>query len=183
MPGPGLFDSSDDDNFVVGPTLDQRVIDGVMEKILTERVNWELYLREIMNNDREKADKKMQKMMKVIVMLAIAFFVMSIAFGCLGYVLYNKPVTIVVNVEPAAAGQCPFEDDFEEPDSGQTQVTEHYVFQDTFQQAYALVVSAMKAKNLVPPVIYGSFAIGIYSVAMLFVIGSQGSTPWYPYLM
>ena len=37
MPGPGLFDSSDDDNFVVGPTLDQRVIDGVMGGIRTER--------------------------------------------------------------------------------------------------------------------------------------------------
>jgi hypothetical protein len=64
---PGLFDSSDDDNFVVGPTLDQRVIDGVMEKIRTERTGWDLDLQTQVNAQQEKTDKKLQKMMIFIV--------------------------------------------------------------------------------------------------------------------
>ena len=171
MPGAGLFDSSDDD-FVVGPPLDQRVIDGVMEKIRTDRVNWEVYLQEILNKDREKTDKKMQKMSNVIVLLTIAFLVMTLALVCLGYVVYNKPVTIVINVDPAETGQCPVEDDFTDPPSGETHVTEHHVFQDMFQQAYVLAMSAVKSKHVVAPMTYGGFAIGIYSVTMLFVIGS-----------
>ena len=163
MPGAGLFDSSDDD-FVVGPPLDQRVIDGVMEKIRTERVQWD-----------EKADKKLQKMMNVIIMLTITVLVMTIALVCLGYVVYNKPVTIVINVDPAETGQCPVEDDFTDPPSGETHVTEHHVFQDMFQQAYVLAMSAVKSKHVVAPMTYGGFAIGIYSVTMLFVIGFQGS--------
>ena len=144
---PGLFDDSDDD-FVVGPPLDQRVIDGVMEKIRTERVHWEGYLTEIMKNDREKADKKLQKMMNVIIMLTITVLVMTIALAFLGYVLYKNPVTIVINVDPASGGQCPVEDAFEEPVSGQTQVTEHYMFQDMVQKAYVLGVSLSKYKTL-----------------------------------
>ena len=152
MPDPGLFDSSDDD-FVVGPPLDQRVIDGVMEKIRTERVQWD-----------EKADKKLQKMMNVIVMLAIAVLVMTIALAGLGYVLYKNPVTIVINVDPASGGQCPVEDAFEEPVSGQTQVTEHYMFQDTFQQAYMLGVSLLKYKT---SLISAAGALAVTAVAVL----------------
>lgn len=157
MPGTGLFDSSDDD-FVVGPPLDQRVIDGVMEKLRTERVQWD-----------EKADKKLQKMMNVIIMLTITVLVMTIALACLGYVLYNNPVTIVINVDPASGGQCPFEDDFEEPVSGQTQVTEHYMFQDTFQQASVLAMSVMKSKNFI------GFAVGSYFVTFVYLVATQTS--------
>ena len=169
-----LFDDADDD-FVIGPTLDERVRDGVVEIMRTDRVNWESYLQEILNKDREKADKKMQKMSNVIVLLTIAFLVMTLALVCLGYVVYNKPVTIVINVDPAETGQCPVEDDFTDPPSGETHVTEHHVFQDMFQQAYVLAMSAVKSKHVVAPMTYGGFAIGIYSVTMLFVIGFQGS--------
>jgi hypothetical protein len=154
MPGAGLFDSSDDDTFVVGPTLDQRVIDGVMAGIRTERVNWEAYLQEIMNNDREKADKKLQKMMNIIVMLAMAMLVMTIALVVVGYVVYTMPVKIVINVPNAATGQCPVVDDwmhdfnaFEEPPAGETLETEHHMFQDLFQQASVLGVSVIKSKH------------------------------------
>ena len=156
MPDPGLFDSSDDD-FVVGPPLDQRVIDGVMEKIRTERVQWD-----------EKADKKLQKMMNVIIMLTITVLVMTIALAFLGYVLYNNPVTIVINVDPASGGQCPVEDDFEEPVSGQTQVTEHHVFQDIFQdmfqKASVLGVSLSKYKTVL---ISATGALAVTAVAVL----------------
>ena len=175
MPGAGLFDSSDDDTFVVGPTLDQRVIDGVMENIRTERVNWELYLREIMNNDREKADKKLQKMMNIIVMLAIAMFVMTIALVVVGYVVYTMPVKIVINVPHAAAGQCPVVDDFmhdfnafEEPPSGETLVTEYNVFQDTFQQASVFGMSLMKSKHFATTLgVAGPLALGGSVITMM----------------
>ena len=169
-----LFDDADDD-FVIGPTLDERVRDGVVEIMRTDRVNWEVKLQEILDKDREKADKKMQKMSNVIVLLTIAFLVMTLALVCLGYVVYNKPVTIVINVDAAETGQCPVEDDFTDPPSGETHVTEHHVFQDMFQQAYVLAMSAVKSKHVVAPMTYGGFAIGIYSVTMLFVIGFQGS--------
>ena len=156
MPGAGLFDSSDDD-FVVGPPLDQRVIDGVMEKIRTERVQWD-----------EKADKKLQKMMNVIIMLTITVLVMTIALAFLGYVLYNNPVTIVINVDPASGGQCPVEDAFEEPVSGQTQVTEHHVFQDIFQdmfhKASVLGVSLSKYKTVL---LSATGALAVTAVAVL----------------
>jgi hypothetical protein len=175
MPGPGLFDSSDDDTFVVGPTLDQRVIDGVMAGIRTERVNWEAYLQEIMNNDREKADKKLQKMMNNIVMLMIVVVVMTIALACVGYVLYTNPVTIVINVPHASTGQCPVVDDFmhdfndfEEPPSGETLVTEHYMFQDTFQQAYVFGMSIMKFKYFAPTLgVTGPLALGGVVITMM----------------
>ena len=149
---PGLFDDSDDD-FVVGPPLDQRVIDGVMEKIRTERVQWD-----------EKADKKLQKMMNVIIMLTITVLVMTIALAFLGYVLYKNPVTIVINVDPASGGQCPVEDDFEEPVSGQTQVTEHYMLQDAFQRFYVLGVSLSKYQT---PLISAAGALAVTAVAVL----------------
>ena len=153
---PGLFDDSDDD-FVVGPPLDQRVIDGVMEKIRTERVQWD-----------EKADKKLQKMMNVIIMLTITVLVMTIALAFLGYVLYNNPVTIVINVDPASGGQCPVEDAFEEPVSGQTQVTEYHVFQnifqDMFQKASVLGVSLSKYKTVL---LSATGALAVTAVAVL----------------
>ena len=150
MPGAGLFDSSsDDDTFVVGPPLDQRVIDGVLGGIRTE-------LQTHFNAQKEKADNKLQKMMNIIVMLMIVVVVMTIALACVGYVLYTNPVTIVINVPHASTGQCPVVDDFmhdfddfndfEEPPSGETLVTEHYMFQDTFQQAYVFGMSIMKFK-------------------------------------
>jgi hypothetical protein len=53
---------------------------------------------------------------------------------------------IVINVGPAAAGQCPVEDDFmhdfnafEEPPAGETFVTEHHVFHDLFRRLMCLV--------------------------------------------
>jgi flagellar basal body-associated protein FliL len=82
-------------------------------------------------------------MMKVIIMLMMVILMLTIAVGYMGYVVYNKPVTIVINVDPAAAGQCPVEDDFKEAPSGQTHVTEHYVFEDMFQHAYVLAMSGM----------------------------------------
>jgi hypothetical protein len=63
------------------------------------------------------------------------------------------PVKIVINVPHAAAGQCPVVDDFmhdfdafEEPPAGETLVTEHYMFQDLFQQSFVFGVNVMKSK-------------------------------------
>jgi hypothetical protein len=169
MPGAGLFDSSsDDDTFVVGSTLDQRVIDGVMAGIRTE-------LQTQMNAHQEKADKKLQKMMNIIVMLAIAILVMTIALVVVGYVVYTMPVKIVINVPHTAAGQCPVVDDFmddfnafEEPPSGETLVMEYNVFQDTFQQAYVFGMSIMKFKYFATTLgVTGPLAIGGSVITMM----------------
>jgi len=169
MPGPGLFDSSsDDDTFVVGPPLDQRVIDGVLDGIRTE-------LQTQLNAQQEKADKKLQKMMNIIVMLMIVVVVMTIALVVVGYVLYTNPVTIVINVPHASTGQCPVVDDFihdfndfEEPPSGETLVTEHYMFQDTFQQAYVFGMSIMKFKHFATALgVTGPLALGGVVITMM----------------
>jgi hypothetical protein len=161
MPGPGLFDSSSDDDFVVGPLLDQRVIEGVLDGIRSE-------LQTHLHAQQEKADKKLHKMMKIIVMLAIAMLVMTITLVVVGYVVYTMPVKIVINVPHAAAGQCPVVDDFmddfnafEEPPSGETLVTEYNVFQDTFQQASVFGMSLMKSKYFATTLgVAGPLALG-----------------------
>jgi len=169
MPGAGLFDSSsDDDTFLVGPPLDQRVIDGVLGGIRTE-------LQTHLNAQQEKADKKLQKMMNIIVMLMIVVVVMTITLACVGYVLYTNPVTIVINVPHASTGQCPVVDDFmhddndfEEPPSGETLVTEHYMFQDTFQQAYVFGMSIMKFKYFGTTLgVTGPLAVGGVMITMM----------------
>ncbi len=161
MPGPGLFDSSSDDDFVVGPLLDQRVIDGVLGGIRTE-------LQTQLNDQQMKADNKLQKMMNIIVMLMIVVVVMTITLVVVGYVVYTMPVKIEINVPHAATGQCPVVDEFmhdfnafEEPPSGETLVTEYNVFQDTFQQASVFGMSLMKSKYFATTLgVAGPLALG-----------------------
>jgi hypothetical protein len=119
-----VFDSSGDE-FEISPPLAERTAEMVMEK-----------MKNIMTVERQNIDKKLGR-------LTFAFFMMTITLLVLAYVVYNKPVTIVINVDPAAAGQCPVEDDFKKAPSGQTHVTEHYVFEDMFQHAYVLAMSGM----------------------------------------
>jgi hypothetical protein len=170
MPGTLFEDPDSDDSYLIGPTLEQCITDNVMTVNQTERVIYEENLQGFMKIKREEADKKFQKMMKVIIILMMAILMLTIAVGYMGYVVY-KHVTIVINVDPAVAGQCPVEDDFKEAPSGQTHVTEHYVFQDMFQHAYVLAMSGMKSKTFITTSVYGGFAAMIGGVVTLWVIG------------
>ena len=158
MPVLGLYDDVDAD-YIPKPPMEERVVDR-MTQFLDEKVE---IIEKFMIVNREKTERELREMKKVnimlknvIIMMTIAFFVMTIALVVVGYVVYTKPVKIVINVPHAAGGQCPVVDDFmhdfnafEEPPAGETLETEHKVHQDMFQQAYMLDVSVMKTKNVV----------------------------------
>jgi hypothetical protein len=151
MPVLGLYDDVDADYTPVLP-LSEKVVVGVTQ-VLDERV---VMIETIMTADREKTHKELQEMRNVIIMLknviimlTIVFFVMTITIVGVGYVVYTMPVKIVNNVSHASAGQCPIVDDFmhdfdafEEPPAVETIVTEHYMFQDLFQQAFVVGVAS-----------------------------------------
>jgi hypothetical protein len=178
MPVLGLYDDVDAD-YVPVPPLSERVVVGVTQ-VLDEKVET---IEKFMIVNREKTERELHEMRKVMIMLknvmimlTIAFFVMTIALVVVGYVVYTMPVKIVINVPHAAAGQCSVEDDFmhdfnafEEPLSDETLVTEHNVYQDMFQQAYVLGVSVMKSKHVGttlavsgPLAIFGAVAYATY---------------------
>ena len=135
---PRVYHSSDDEEYHIGPPLDVLVADKVMEKIIAER---------------EYYDKKFAGWKIAFDLMTVAFFVMTIALVAVGYVVYTKPVKIVINVPHAAGGQCPVVDDFmhdfngfEEPPAGETLETEHnlyeaIIFQDLLEQVYVLGAS------------------------------------------
>ena len=181
---PTFMDSSDDE-YKIGPPLEVLVADEVMKKITAEREynnkNLQEMMEKIMTAERERADKKFVGWKIAFFVMTVAFLAMTIALVAVGYVVYTKPVKIVINVPHAAAGQCPAVDDFmhdfngfEEPLADETLETEHNVYQDLFQQAFVVGVNVMKSKPFVASLgVGGPLAIcgAVVTATYLSIIG------------